>query len=368
MIVPFNDLRFQYQKIKAEFLERTNTFLENGNYILSHEVEEFEASVSTFLQVDHVVGVGSGLDALVLALMSFNIGKNDEVIVPSFTSVATALAVIRCGATPVFVDCGEDFQINSSCVLKNISPSTKAVIGVHFGGGAFNVAEISLLCKQHQIILIEDCAQAFGTKINSNFCGNFGSIGCFSLYPTKNLGVFGDGGFIATKEKNIANNIKILRDYGRTSRQDHKYFGLNSRLNGIQSIAAVIKLKYYETWKKDRIKKAMQYIHELALCKEIILPKISFEVEHTFHLFVIRCKLRNELKKYLYDNNIETMIHYEIPVHKQPSFESLKLPLLDLTTTNKLSNECLSLPLFSGITSEQVAFVTKKIKEFYSSK
>jgi len=363
MKVLFNKLGDEYRLHKNEFDKVINKVLNKGNFILGEEVENFEKEFGKYIGAKYCVGVGNGLDALRLALMALEIGRGDEVITTPLSAVASALAIKLVGAKPIFVDIDDYYHLDANQIEKYITNKTKAVLGVHLYGLPFQVDKIVRICKKYGLFLIEDCAQAHGAKFKDKKVGIFGDVACFSFYPTKNLGAFGDGGAIVTNNKDIYDFCKIARHYGQKSLYEHTILGINSRLDELQAAILRIKLKYLDYQNKKRRIIANFYKKNLRTIKEIKLPQERKNAYHVYHLFVIEVDDRDKLKNFLEKRNIQTLIHYPKPIHKQTSFKEynkLKLPNVEQKV-----NKILSLPIHPLLKQQELVYIVKSIKEFY---
>lgn len=361
----FLDLTLDSTKNKL-VIKAVKRVLSSGTFILGKEVEQFEKQFELYLGAKHCIGVGNGLEALQIALMALNIGTNDEVITTPVSAVATTLAIIAVGATPVFVDTTKDGLINPDLILKSITKKTKAIMPVHLYGTPADLEQIQRICKKNNLYLIEDAAQAHGSKLGSKFLGTFGNLSCFSFYPTKNLGALGDGGAIVTNNKKLAKICMEIRDYGQKKKYHHVRFGLNSRLDEMQ--AAFLKIKL-STLNKENSKRRLlvaRYIKNLSgLPIEIIKSKPG--VESCFHQFVIKVKKRNELQRFLKLKGIPVLIHYPKIIPDQP-FLKYHFTNLELPNSQEFVKEILSLPLYPNLPLNQVDYICKSIWEFYNIK
>lgn len=351
-----------YLAYREEIDEAISSVLKKGIYILSEEVKRFEEEFSTFCQTRYAIGVGSGTDALHLSLRALNIGSDDEVITVSHTAVATVSAIIQSGAKPVFVDIDPlSFTMDPAKIEKAITSRTKAIIPVHIYGQPVNLELINELCKKHGLFLIEDCAQAHGALYKGKRVGSFGSVGCFSFYPTKNLGGVGDGGMITTNSEEIYNQLKLLREYGWKERYISHINGFNSRLDPIQ--AAVLRVKLNHLDKDNKKRRVIADIYNDCLKDSgLILPVSSPNVEHVYHLYVVRTSKRDLLKEFLLKNDIMSLIHYPVPVHKQKAYLNLKSAPLEVT--EKFAGEILSLPMYPELKEAEIDHVIKTIYKF----
>ena len=369
MKVPFLDLLAQYRAIKKEVKIALEETMQRGDFILGKEVALFEKEFAAYFNRRFAVGVNSGTDALFLGLLSLGIGPQDEVIVPAFTYIATSLAVSYTGAKPVFVDIDEDtYNIDVRKIKRAINKKTKAIIPVHLYGQPADMRPLSALAKEHNLKVIEDAAQAHGAKYKTGanqwrLVGSFGDLGCFSFYPTKNLGAFGDGGAVVTDSEDTYNRLLKLRDYGRRSRYEHIVLGYNSRLDTLQAGILRIKLRSLQSWNELRRSCARVYLKELKGIKGLILPSEADYAYHVYHIFAIRAKSRDSLVKFLAKKDIGVLIHYPIPLHLQEVYKSLGYQKGDFPVAEAVAKEVISLPLYPHLKAEQIRFVAKTIKE-----
>lgn len=364
-MIVMNDFKKEYSLLAKEINFAIDRVLESGWYILGKEVESFESEFADYTGLRYCVAVANGLEALQIALLALDIGKGDEVITVSNTAVATVLAITNIGAKPVFVDVNDFYLMDTGLVEEKITSNTKAIIPVHLYGQMCDMTKLKSLAKKYNLKIIEDSCQAHGATQSSKKAGSFGNLGCFSFYPTKNLGAYGDGGAIVTNSKTLAEKCKILRNYGQSSRYLHKVRGLNSRLDEIQACILRVKLKHLDVFNIKREILAQIYFKNLSNVDQIKLPEISSKNNHIFHLFVIQAKNRDKLMMFLQQNKIESLIHYPIPVHKQESYK--KFNQLKLNNTEYFANQLVSLPINPFLTKSEIYDVCKKIKEFYSS-
>lgn len=362
MKVPFNILDRQFFKYQAEYEQKALDVLRSGWYILGKEVQEFEKEFAEYLGVKNVVGVDNGLNALVLTFRALEIGEGDEVIVQGNTYIASVMGISMNGATPVFVEPDKFFNMDMEKVEEKITSKTKAILVTHLYGQASNMEKIIEICKKHNLKLIEDCAQSHGARFNGKMTGSFG-IGCFSFYPSKNLGAFGDGGAIATNDDEFAQKIKVLRNYGSEKRYYNQVVGYNSRLDEIQAGLLRVKLKYLDELIEERKRIAKRYIDEIKN-PLIELPKISENSTHVWHLFVIKCKNREKLQQYLSEHGIRTVIHYPIPPHMSEAYKYLGIEKGELPITEKYAEDVLSIPMYNGIKDEEISYVIEILNKY----
>jgi len=344
-MIPCASPKAQYLSYQDEINSAIQNVLDSGWYILGKEVEQFEQEFATYIGVSHAVGVGSGTEALHIALKALDIGLGDEVITTAHSAVATASAIVLADATPVFVDIELDFfTIDPNHIAAVITPKTKAIIPVHIYGQPCDMDSILEIARMNDLKVIEDCAQAHGAKYKGKRVGSMGDAGCFSFYPTKNLGAIGDGGAVITNDDSIAQKIKLLREYGWEERYVSSTEGWNSRLDELQAAILRVKLKYLD-WDNDRRRNlANNYERELSNLP-LILPKVRKESTHVFHLFVIKTDQRNKLKEYLQNNEIKTTIQYPVPIHQQLYYDYI-LGKTSLPVTEKSALTILSLPMY----------------------
>lgn len=357
---PMNDI------VHQEIVESFSNFFNSKNYILGPNVEKFENDYSTFNNTKFCVGTSNGLDALVLSLKSLNIGRGDEVIIPSNTFIATVLAVIHCGAKPVFVEPNiETYNLDHNLLNKVLTKKTKAVIAVNLYGNPCDFTNILKFTEKNNLFLIEDNAQAQGASWNGKLTGSFGDVNAVSFYPAKNLGAYGDAGAITTNNKNVYLKIKSLRNYGSSKKYNNEYVGYNYRLDECQAGFLSIKLKYLDYWNEQRIKTSKLYFQQLSNIDNLILPTIHKSAKSVYHIFNVRTKKRDHLKKYLNENGIETLIHYPTPPHLQKCFEFLKIREKSFPIAEELAQTSLSLPIWPGIQDDDIEYISNKIKAFF---
>jgi len=367
--IKFLDLNRQYKTIQKEIDKAIHRVLGSGNFIGGSEVENFEKEVAKFCGSKYAISLNSGTDALFLALKALGIGRGDDVITSPFTFFATAEAIANTGAKPVFADIESDtFNISPELVEGLITSRTKVILPVHLFGQMADMKAIMKIAKKYKIKAIEDAAQSFGAEHRGRKSGSIGDVGCFSFFPSKNIGAFGDGGMAITNDKKIAEKLRLLRSHG-SSKQD-KYLnmilGTNSRLDSMQAAILMVKLKYINKWNKARIKKAEYYNKNLNGVGDIIVPKILFG-DHVFHQYAIRVngKLRNKLVKYLSRKGIPTMIYYPVPLHLQPVFRYLGYKKGNFPEAEQVTKEILSLPIFPELKREEQDFIISYIRKFY---
>jgi len=381
----FLDLKAQYKSIKKEIDSAIKRVVDSGIFIGGPELENFEKEIAQFCGTKYAIGVNSGTDALLLALRALGIGPGSEVITTPFTFIATAEVITAVGAKPIFVDIDpKTFNIDPKKIEKKITKRTKAIIPVHLFGQMAEMGEIMKIAKKYKLYVIEDAAQAIGAKIQLKTqnrkqttkkwqkAGSIGDIGCFSFFPSKNLGAYGDGGMIVTNNKNLVDKIKLLRNHGSSPKQKYLnlILGTNSRLDAIQAAILRVKLKYLERWSKKRAEKAVYYAAHLSKLNKIRPPYIAQGFNHIFHQYTIRVnpKLRNDLITHLRKHNIPTMIYYPLSLHLQPAFKFLGYKNGDFPESEKAAKEVLSLPIYPEIKKKKQNYIIQKIQEFFESR
>ena len=355
-----------HKPLKKEIMSAFETFYDSNWYILGNSVEKFESDYAYFNNTKFSAGLSNGLDALHIALKSLHIGKGDEVIIPSNTYIATALAVSYTGATPILVEPSIiTYNINPLLIESAITKNTKAIIVVHLYGQACQMDIIIDIAKKYKLYIIEDNAQSQGARFNNKITGSWGDINATSFYPGKNLGALGDAGAITTDNEELYNKAKVLRNYGSQKKYYNEIIGYNTRLDECQAAILSIKLKYLNQWNLERQIIASKYISELKSIKKLILPHTEHLATHIYHLFVIRIKERNQLQQYLLDNGVSTLIHYPIPLHLQEAYKNLGFKIGDFPVAEEIASTILSLPIWPGMNDEQIYYITDLIKNYY---
>lgn len=361
--VPFVDLKAQYQTIKSEIDAAIASVIENTNFILGPQVAAFEEAFAEYVGGTFCVGVNSGTAALQLALMACGIGQGDEVIVPSFTFFATAETVSVLGAVPVFVDVDPvSYTITAAGIEKAITPRTRAIIPVHLYGQAADLDPIRALADKHNLHVIEDAAQAHGAEYKGRRVGGLSTAGCFSFYPSKNLGAYGEAGAIVTNDEDLARQLRLLRQHGQTSKYAHTIVGYNFRLEEIQAAVLNVKLAHLDKWNNGRRERAARY-NELLSETELVLPREMEYARHVYHVYTVQSDNRDELQNRLTAKGIQTGVHYPIPIHLQPAYAWLGYNAGDLPVTERLCERVLSLPLFAELTDAQQRSVADAIRQ-----
>lgn len=365
--IPVSDPHASYLSYKNEIDAAIHKVLDSGWYILGEVTREFESKFADYVGVKHCVGVNSGTDAISLALRALDIGAGDEVITVSLTAVATVAAIDLVGATPVLCDIDPDTRyMDASKVQGLISEKTKAILPVHLYGHPADLPALQAIAKKHNLFLIEDCAQAHGAQIDGKMIGSFGDLACFSFYPTKNLGAFGDGGAVCTNNDALADRLRWLREYGWKERYISYYKGMNTRLDEMQAAILNVKLKHLEHDTQKRIAIAQTYQQTLAGL-DLKLPSTKPGYRHVYHLYVVEANHREGLQTYLRDNGIATAIHYPQAVHQQPAYSQKIKGFHDLPVTNSLVPKILSLPMYPELSKDKQEHVIEMIRRFYSN-
>jgi len=366
MDVPFVDLKAQYINIKDEIDDTFKKVITDTAFINGKYVKEFETNFAQFCHAKYCIGVGNGTDALFIALRALDIGAGDEVIVPANTFVATSEAVTQAGAKVVFVDCNpETYNIDANLIESSISSKTRAIIPVHLYGQPADMETIRYIADKHGLKIVQDCAQAHGAEISKKPLASFGDILCFSFYPGKNLGAYGDAGAIITNDGDLANQSRMIANHGRISKYDHEFEGVNSRMDGIQGAILNVKLKYLPEWIEKRRENAELYNRLLQGAGDIITPYVADNVKHVYHLYVIRTKQRDKLQQYLKDKGIASGIHYPIALPNLRAYRYLKHNPKDFPVASKYQDEILSFPMYPELTDAQIELVVNKVKEFF---
>jgi len=368
MNIPMLDLTQQYQTLKEDINKALDNVMSSARFILGPNVKQLEESVAKYSRVSYGVGVASGSDALHISLEACGIKEGDEVIVPAFTFFATAGAVARAGATPVFADIDPvTFNIDPKSIEKLITDKTKAIIPVHLYGQMADMKAIKDIADKHHLYIIEDAAQAIGAEFEGKRAGEIGATACYSFFPTKNLGAYGDAGMIVTNSEELAERSRVLRAHGSKPKYYHHVLGYNSRLDEMQAAILNVKLEHLNKWNEMRRKNAAYYTELLnkELGDRVITPVEVENRYHVYHQYTIRVKDRDQLQQFLKDNGVATMIYYPKPLHLQPVFSDLGYKEGDLPESEKACKEALSLPMFPELSKEQQEYIVSKIKEFY---
>ena len=363
--VPFADLRPMHDELRPELDLAFKRVMDSSSFIQGTEYKEFEKEYASYCGVKYCIGVGNGLDAIYLILRAYGYGKGDEIIIPSNTFIATALAVSYTGATPVFVEPDiNTYNINPDLIEKKITSKTRAIIAVHLQGRSADMDIINSIAARHGLKVIEDAAQAHGAEYKGKKTGSLGDAAAFSFYPGKNLGALGDGGCVVTDDEILANKVRALGNYGSDYKYHHVYQGVNSRLDEMQSAFLRIKLKKLDIWNEDREKTAAKYFSGINNPLIILPPESDDVFKHIYHVFAIRCAFRDKLEIYLSERGIETVKHYPIPIHMQEAYRDMGLSEGSLPVSEEISRTILSIPMYYGLTEEQINYVIRMINEF----
>jgi len=363
MNIPFLDLKSQYDSIKSEIDKAIQNIVDNTSFVLGPEVQKFEEEFASFCNVEHAIAVNSGTAALHLSLLSLGIKKEDEVILPPNTFIATAEAISHCGATPVFCDINEEtYNIDPELLESKITEKTKAIIPVHLYGNPCDMDRINEIARKHNLFVIEDSCQAHGARYKWRKTGSLSDISSFSFYPGKNLGAYGEGGIIITNNPDLAEKCRLYRAHGENPKNTHKVIGYNYRMESLQGAILRVKLKYLNQWNEERRKKAKLYSE---LLKDIVkIPKVPDYNQSVFHIYCIKHKERNKLKNFLQEKGIATGIHYSKPIHLQEAYSFLGYKEGDLPIAEKVTKEILSLPIYPELNEIQIKYICDSIKEF----
>jgi dTDP-4-amino-4,6-dideoxygalactose transaminase len=381
--VPLLDLKAQYAAIRDELREAVDRVAESQHFILGPEVEALEREVAEYSQCAHGVGVSSGTDALLVALMAIDLKPGDEVITTPYTFFATAGAVSRLGGVPVFVDIDPvTYNIDPAKIERAVTPRTRAIIPVHLYGQMADMDPVMEVAERHRLVVIEDAAQAIGSEYKGRRAGSIGHFGCFSFFPSKNLGGFGDGGMVTANDADLADRVKLLRNHGYRPKYYNKVVGGNFRLDAIQAAVLRVKLKYLDEWTEARRRNAARYrdlfgdaglavapdspeAASLDAARGVVLPTEAADVRHIYNQFVIRSGRRDALANYLKDRKIGTEIYYPVPMHLQECFASLGHAAGDFPESERAAAETLALPIYPELTEEMVGAVTEAVADFY---
>lgn len=365
MKIPFLDLKSQYLSIKNEVDNAIQQVIDNCAFAGGPFVERFEKAFAPYCQCKEAIGVGSGTDALWVALIALGIGDGDEVITVPASFIATAEAISFSGAKPVFVDVDKaTCNMNPDLVEAAITSKTKAIIPVHLFGQMADMDPIAKIAKKHNLFVIEDACQAHGAEYKGKRAGSIGDAGCFSFYPGKNLGAYGEAGAVVTNNSELAEKMRIFRDHGQSKKYFHKMIGWNGRMDGIQGAILEVKLKYLCAWNDARRKNAGIYKELLEDTEHILLPVETSQTKHVYHIYAIRTKRRDELIEHLTKAGISCGIHYPVPIHLQDAYKSMGLEKGSFPVAEKCADELVSLPMFPELNREQIEYVAHEIKRF----
>jgi dTDP-4-amino-4,6-dideoxygalactose transaminase len=367
--VPFVDIAAQQRSIAAELATTIEEVLLSSKFILGPQVTEFERAFAEFIGVRHAVGTSSGLDALRLALAALDVGPGDQVILPVNTYIATALAVSAVGARPVLVDCDpRTYQLDVDQIGPAITARTRAVIPVHLTGQAADLDPVLDLARANGLHVVEDAAQAHGAKYKGRSCGKLGTVGCFSFYPSKNLGACGDGGILTTSDGEVAERVRRLRNYGERAKYQHVEKGLNARLDTMQAAVLLVKLRHLPRWNEARARHAETYRRLLADVGDLVFQEYPPFSSHVYHLLVVETAERDALRAHLAAAGIQTGVHYPVPIHLQPAYADLGHKQGDFPRAERLAGRMLSLPMYPELRPAQIAMVADEVRRYFASR
>ena len=361
--IPYIDLRRQHLPIRDEILSAIGRVIDHAGFILGEEVEQFEKEIAGYCGTKYAVGVNSGTDALFLSLKAYGIGQGDEVITVPNSFLATTSVIVAAGARPVFVDVADDMNINPELIEEKLTTNTRAIMPVHLTGRPVDMGPIVEIAMAHNLVVIEDAAQAIGAEYKGRKVGSLGDAGCFSLHPLKTLNACGDGGVITTNNESLCRTLIQLRNIGLKNRNESDIWGYNSRLDTLQAAILLVKLKYLDLWIEQRRSNAEYYIEHLS---DVVTTPVDRDSDRSaFHTFIIRTKKRDELQEYLERNGIGTRVHYPIPIHLQAAAQSLGYKKGDFPVCERQAQTILSLPIYQGLTEAELAYIVDRIKSFF---
>lgn len=363
MKVPFLDLKTQYESIKEEISDATARVMESCAFAGGPFVDQFEKEFAQFCGCEAAVGVGSGTEALWLSLLALGIGEGDEVITVPNTFIATAEAITFCGARPVFVDIDEEtYTMGPDLLAAAVTPRTRAIIPVHLFGQTADMDPIMAFAKDHGLSVIEDACQAHGAEYKGRPAGSIGDAGCFSFYPGKNLGAYGEAGAIVTNSPALAEIVRSLRDHGQSTKYYHNRIGWNARMDGLQGAVLCVKLRHLPDWNAARIRHAAAYSELLGEVESVITPVRAAYAKHVFHIYAIRAQERDSVMGRLAENGVSCGVHYPLPIHRQKAYDFMPLEEGSFPASEKCARELISLPMFPELTEEQIRFVSDSLK------
>ncbi len=363
MKISANALDRQFFMHQDAYEQKALDVLRSGYYILGNEVKAFEQEFANYIGSNYCVGLANGLDALWISIKLLGIKEGDEVLVQSNTYIATVMGITMNGATPVFVEPNEFHNMDDANLESYITPKTKAILVTHLYGQATNMEKIVQICEKYNLYLVEDCAQSHGAQYNHRMTGSIGHVGCFSFYPSKNLGCFGDGGAIVTNDEQLAEKVRTYRNYGSQKRYFNEIVGTNSRLDELQAGLLRVKLTFMNELTEERENLAQRLINEVNN-PFIELPRVDKNCTHVWHLFVVKTNYRDELMTYLSANEIQSLIHYPIPPHLQEAYSELGYKKGDFPICEELANQVLTLPLYNGMTNDELSYLIDKLNQF----
>jgi dTDP-4-amino-4,6-dideoxygalactose transaminase len=369
-MIPLLDLSAQHEPIREEVLKEVVRVIDSQKFILGEEVSSFEGEIAAYCGAKHAIGCASGSDALSLALLALDIGPGDKVLTTPYTFFATAGAISRAGAVPVFVDVDENsfnLDVNLIGAVLERDPKIRAIIPVHLFGGCADMDPILSMAAERGIAVIEDAAQSIGSEYKGQRAGSLGQVGCFSFFPSKNLGAYGDGGMITTNDAALAERLAALRIHGRTGKYFHQWIGVNSRLDALQAAILRVKFRHLDEWTAGRQRNAAHYREELSRLSVPVIPAqpLPSQTRHVYNQFVIRCERRDELRTYLKDRGIGSEVYYPLPLHLQPCYAELGYDMGTFPVSEKLAGESLALPVYSELTTEDIDSICGAIRSFY---
>jgi dTDP-4-amino-4,6-dideoxygalactose transaminase len=366
MKVPFIDLESQYLSKKQSIDRAIMSSIYGFNAIRGKEVGDFESAFAKKFNISHAISTGNGTDALFIALKALGVQPGDEVLTPAFSCIPSSEVISLCHAKPVFVDIDpETYTLDHRLIQEKVTSRTKAIIVVHLFGQMAHVSEIASVCQKHNLFLVEDCAQAHLSAEEGKFAGTFGDAGAFSFYPTKNLGAYGDAGCIVTKDADLAVQMRRFANHGALEKDDHLIEGMNSRMDTIQASILLTKINFLDEWNKERRANAALYDSLLVEIDEITTPTARPHTVHTFHIYAIRAQKRDELKGFLQDKGIQTIVHYPKALPNLPAYRYMNHNPLDFPVASRVQDEILSLPIYPELTDQQIHYVCTVIKDFY---
>jgi dTDP-4-amino-4,6-dideoxygalactose transaminase len=364
--IPFFSLEKQHRQIRNDLQQKLMSVIDAGWFVSGKELTAFENEFALYCDTSHAIGVGNGLDALTFCLLAAQVGKGDEVIVPAHTYIATWLAITRVGAIPIPIEPEPmSFNIDVDKIEDKITSKTKVILPVHLYGQACNMSSILQLAEKHQMKIIEDNAQAQGSKWKGKATGSWGTVNATSFYPTKNIGALGDGGAVTTNDKTLAEQCRQWGNYGFEKKNVAERLGYNSRLDELQAGLLRVKLPIVSSWIEEKRKIASTYVDQLKGVGDLILPAAESNAFHTYHLFVVRSSYRDNLKTFLQQHAIETQIHYPIPPHLQKPYQYLNFKKGDFPITEQMAETALSLPIWPGMEPDDLAYITDTIRTFF---
>ena len=365
MKIPFNDIKASYLSIESKLNEAIAQVLVGGQFVGGSFVKTFEEKFSAFIGVKHCINTGNGTDSLFAMLKCIGVGPGDEVLTPAWSWISTSETISLAGAIPVFVDADPvTFHISTQDAEKKVTPKTKALLAVHLYGQSCDMEKLQSVCSKKNLVLLEDCAQAHGACYQNRIVGTFGAVSSFSFYPTKNLGALGDAGCVLTNDDELAINLRRFVNHGGLKKDEHLFEGINSRMDALQAAILSVKLVYLEKWNKRRNVIAQQYQNKLSGIDWLTLPTTGEGNKHIYHLFVVRCKKRNELKAFLEAQGISTIIHYPTALPFEPAYSRFNFKLSDFPVAGQMQSEVLSLPCYPEMTDEMVEYICETIKKF----